>query len=135
MQLEGFVEVSEVLRSGVYALAKDGVIIYVGKSKSLYQRIYSHKHVAKRASQGKSIPDWLPIKGFTFDQVFVRVCHVDQLDALEAEMINLYKPKYNSKLKNNAAPPPPTTINIRGLQLNLNASPPAPKTEGPIRRL
>lgn len=97
--LEGWVDASAVLRAGVYALVKNGVVIYVGKSKTLYQRIYAHRHTARNASRGKKIPDWLPTKGFVFDQVFVRPCALEALDALEAEMIERYKPRYNQSLK------------------------------------
>lgn len=97
--LDGFTEVSPILRAGVYALVKAGVVIYVGKSKSLYQRIYAHRTTAQRKARGKEIPSWLPAKGFVFDQVFVRTCSLEDLDRLEAEMINLYKPRYNESLK------------------------------------
>ena len=100
VRLDGFTDVSDVLRAGVYALVKAGVVIYVGKSKSLYQRIYAHRHTAKNAAKGKPIPSWLPIKGFVFDQVFVCPCRLEDLDQLEAEMINRYKPRYNESLKN-----------------------------------
>ena len=43
MQLEGFTDVSTLLRAGVYALCKRGVVIYVGKSKSLYAPDWSSK--------------------------------------------------------------------------------------------
>ena len=100
MELEGFVDVSAVLQAGVYALAKRGVVIYVGKSKSMYSRIYTHRNLARRGSRGQKIPSWLPVKGFTFDEVFVFPCHVDKIDEVEAAMVNRYKPKYNMSLKN-----------------------------------
>lgn len=100
VELVGFVDVSVVLQSGVYALVKKGVVIYVGKAKRLEARISAHRSVARTAARGKTIPHWMPIKGFVFDQIFVRHCHVDDLDRLEHEMINLYKPRYNQSLKN-----------------------------------
>ena len=95
-ELKGFVEVSEVLRSGVYALALKGVVVYVGKSKCMLARVEAHRGLFRRKA-----PSWMPIKGVQFDQVFVRPCPVAMLDALEAEMINLYKPSLNERLKTN----------------------------------
>lgn len=125
--LEGFTDVSLLLRAGVYALCKRGVVIYVGKSKSLYSRIYTHKHFANRGAKGRKIPDWLPVKGIQFDEVFIRPCVLEDLDKLEYEMVNLYKPRYNQSLKNNLKAPL-TTIFVAGVQLNLSA-PPRPQVE------
>lgn len=126
MQLEGFTDVSHLLRAGVYALCKRGVVIYVGKSKSLYSRIYTHKHFANRGAKGRAIPSWLPIKGIQFDEVFIRPCSLEALDSLEHEMINLYKPKYNQSLKNGLKVQGPITLNIGGVLLQMN-SPPLPQ--------
>ena len=119
MQLEGFVEVSAILRSGVYALVRNGVVIYVGQSKSMYQRIYSHRTTANRAARGKKIPTWMPIKGFVFDEVWVMPVHVDRLDEVEAEMINRYKPKFNESLKTRHPTKLPTELVINGQAVKL----------------
>jgi hypothetical protein len=126
MQLSDFLDISPILRCGVYALCKRGVVIYVGKSKSLYSRIYTHKHFANRGAKGRPIPDWLPIKGIQFDEVFIRPCLIDDLDRLEREMINLYKPRYNQSLKNNLRVAIPSTFSVGGVQLNV---PPRPQIE------
>ena len=120
MQLEGFSDVTPLLRSGVYALAKRGVIIYVGKAKNLYSRIYTHKHFANRGAKGQKIPSWLPIRGFVFDQVFVFPCRVDLLDSVEAEMVNKYKPKYNVSLKNGLKIKAPISLVINGVTVVMN---------------
>lgn len=109
--MAGFVEVSGVLLSGVYALVSKGQVIYVGQSKSLYQRIYAHRTRARRIAKGDRLPDWITAKAFVFDQVFIRPCPLDQLNALEAEMINRYKPKFNQSLKTPVKP----TLNLREL--------------------
>jgi len=120
VKLEGFAEVSEILKAGVYALVKNGVVIYVGKSRSLYARIYTHRTTAQRKAKGKTIPTWLPAKGFVFDQVFVKTCRLEELDELERSMINLYKPRYNESLKTNRPISVPTTISVNGFTLGLN---------------
>lgn len=103
-KLHGFDEVSGLLQCGVYALASKGTVIYVGKSKSLYQRIYAHRTRAKRTAKGHKLPDWVTARAFVFDQVFIRPCHPDQMDALEVEMIERYKPRFNVSLKTTARP-------------------------------
>lgn len=130
MTLDGFTDVSDVLTVGVYALVKRGTVIYVGKSKSLYQRIYAHRHTANRAAKGKPIPSWLPIKGFVFDQIFVRTCRIEELDSLEAAMIETYKPRYNESLKSHVKVTQPVTLRIGAFALELNA-----KSVEPVRRI
>ena len=129
LELEGFSDVTSLLRSGVYALAKRGVVIYVGKSKSLYSRIYTHKHFGNRVAKGKAIPSWLPVKGIQFDEVHIRSCSLEALDALEREMIDRYRPRYNIAMKNNLAARPAFPLTIRGVALTLNESPPRPQVE------
>jgi excinuclease UvrABC nuclease subunit len=133
LTLEGFENCTTLLRSGIYVLIKRGVVIYVGKSKSLYSRIYTHKHFANRGAKGKAIPAWLPVKGMQFDEVHIRYVHVDDLDRVEAETINRYKPHYNTNLKNGLKVRTPIALNIGGVILALNESPPRPQI-GIMRR-
>lgn len=123
VDLEGFADVSWILKSGVYALLKNGVVIYIGQSKGMISRIYTHKTAWGAKSRGKPSPDWMPTKGILFDEVWVRPCSLDVLDELEREMIDLYKPKFNTRLK----PPGPikalTTLTIRNFAVALNRKP------------
>lgn len=96
--LEGFIEVTPVLRSAVYALVRDGVVVYIGQaSKAAIARIEAHRSNWGR----KRLPAWMPasLRGVLFDQVFVLPCPTDKLDEVEATMINLYKPRYNIRVK------------------------------------
>lgn len=115
MELSGFISVSEVLKSGVYALVHHGVVVYVGKSKTMLARIYTH-----RAQWGKKSMPWLPVKGILFDEVFVRPCPLHLLDALEYDMINLYKPRHNIQLKHFGKSTAPVELVINGITLHLN---------------
>jgi len=121
LALDGFVEVSPMLQCAVYALAKDGVVIYVGQSKKPLARIAAHRAQLGR----KSTPDWMPIRGIAFDQIFLRPCRPEDLNALEAEMINLYKPRLNVRVKNRL--PIASAFNLRmgdfTLQINRPTSP------------
>lgn len=130
LALEDFTDASLILRAGVYALCHRGVVIYVGKTKSMLTRIYTHKNMwsAKRR-KGVSIPSWLPVPGIMFDQIFIRPCAVEALDSLEAAMINKYKPRYNINLKNNLKVAAPIHLIVNGVTLGLNA----PQVE-PIER-
>lgn len=130
--LEGFENATTILRSGIYILVKRGVVIYIGKSKNLYSRIYTHKHFANRAAKGQKIPAWLPVKGMQFDEVHIRYVHVDQLDAEESAAINKYKPHYNTNLKNGLKVKAPISLSIGGEVIQLNA-PPRPQS-GILRR-
>lgn len=118
--MEGFVEVSAILRTGVYALVKDGTVVYVGKAKAMLQRVYAHKNLY--ASRSKK-PDWMPIKGILFDEVWVRPCRQDLVDELEREMINLYKPRYNKLLKTPGKTLAEIPLVVGGVSLRLNAEP------------
>ena len=132
LRLEGFEDVSTLLRSGVYVLCRKGVVIYVGKAKGIYSRIYTHKNFANRAAKGLKLPSWLPVTGLQFDQVFIRYVHVDQLDAVEAEMVNRYKPHYNTNLKNGLKVGP-ISVTINGVVIQTNAAP-RPQSGMSLRR-
>jgi hypothetical protein len=126
--LEGFIDVTPVLRCGVYALVRDGVVVYVGQGKKMVARVEAHRSNWGR----KSTPAWMPVslRGVLFDQVFVLPCRVEDLNRIEAAMIDLYKPKFNVKLK---APTPitvvPLALRINGLDVPLNYAKATPKFE------
>jgi len=123
--LEGFVDVSAILRCGVYALVREGVVVYVGQSKKMLARVSAHKSNWGR----KSVPAWMPVslRGVLFDQVFVLPCRVEQLDTIERAMIDLYKPKYNIAHK------APTAITSVALNLEINGHT-IPLNHRPIQR-
>lgn len=120
--IEGFIEVTTILRCGVYALVRDGAVVYVGQSKRMLSRIEAHRSQWARSTKA---PDWLPIKGILFDQVFIRPCRVEDLNTIERQLIDLYKPRFNVKLK---APTPTTTPMVMtlpcGTTIPLNHRPP-----------
>lgn len=131
MQLDGFQEVSQVLRAGVYALCHRGQVVYVGKAKTLLSRVAAHRSMWGKARRGQAIPDWIPIKGILFDECFIRTCRTDQLDALEREMINKYKPKFNILLKTGEKITAPIALTVNGISIDLNQ----PATGGLERRV
>jgi excinuclease UvrABC nuclease subunit len=94
--LEGFINTSAMLKPGVYALVREGVVVYVGQSKKPLSRVEAHRSLGSRKS---AAPGWLPIKGIIFDEVHVLPCRIEDLDRVERAMIDLYKPRFNCKLK------------------------------------
>lgn len=126
LALNDFTDISDSLRCGVYALCTKGVVIYVGKSKKMLGRINSHRSAWADKRKGKAeswIAERLGIPGLLFDQVFVRPCRPDELDSLESQMINLYKPRYNVQLKTAQKIAVPHTISINGISIPLCAKP------------
>lgn len=114
--LEGFIEVSPMLKPAVYALLREGVVVYVGQSKKPLSRIEAHRSNWGR----KSTPAWMPasLKGILFDQVYILPTRIEDLDRVEKAIIELYKPRYNIKLKS------PTPVAIA--HLFTNPQPPTP---------
>lgn len=126
--LEGFINVSAILRCGIYALVREGVVVYVGQSKKMLARVSAHKSNWGR----KAMPAWMPasLRGVLFDEVHVLPCRVEDLDRLERALIDLYKPKYNIALK---APTlittTPLNLQINGTTIPLNHARPTPRFE------
>lgn len=124
LRLEGFAEVSEVLSAGVYALCRKGVVLYVGKSKKPLARINAHRR--KWIDKRKRVPladQYFSGPALLFDQVFIRPCKIEDLDKLETEMINLYKPRYNTQLKKPGRVTQEVTLTVRGIPLVFNKKP------------
>jgi len=122
MRLEGFAEVSGILRSGVYALCAKGQVIYVGKSKSMIARINAHRRawIDKRKG-GSWLTESLGIPALLFDEIHIRPVPPQALAEVEAEMINLYKPRYNVQLKTSQKVRAPINITVSGVAIALNA--------------
>src|SRR5260221_6238102 len=117
--VEGFINMPSMLRPGIYALVGEGVVVYIGQSKKPLSRVEAHRSLWGR-KQRSSAPGWLPIKAILFDEVHVLPCRVEDLDIVERAMIDLYKPKYNMKLK---TPHPVSTefnITIDGFTVPFN---------------
>lgn len=124
--LEGFINASALLKPGIYALLKEGVVVYIGQSVRPLSRIEAHRSLWGR----KKPPGWLPIKAILFDEVHVLSCKVEDLDRLERALIDLYKPKYNVKLKTPNATLTELVIKLpNGAEVPFNQRPVTPKFE------
>ena len=121
MRLDGFTEVSDVLRSGVYALVAKGQVIYVGKSKAMLARIGAHRRAWIDKRKGKAwLTESLGIPGLLFDEVHICPTPLHLLDQIEREMIDRYKPRYNIQLKTSQKIAAPIAITVAGIALTLN---------------
>jgi len=71
--VDGFVEISAVLRAGVYLLMHHERVVYVGKAKVMLGRLYKHR-VAWGSKKRTPITGAIPAKGMLFDRVLIRPC-------------------------------------------------------------
>lgn len=122
MEIEGFVDATPVLMGGVYILIHRGEVVYVGKAKRMLNRLAAHLSV-RSAQRKEKVPYWLPIQGIYYDRVLIRPEHPDRIDALERSMIDIYKPRYNTRLKYPGPITAPFSIQIAGMAIPFNHSP------------
>lgn len=98
MEGSDFSDVTALLGPGVYVLTRFGRVVYVGQSRKLLTRLYSHKNVLERHLKGKPLlRRWgqkLP-QVIHFDAVWIRPCKIEELAALEAHYISRWLPQYN----------------------------------------
>jgi len=97
---DDFEDASLILCVGVYALVYNGVVVYVGQSRKMLSRIYTHRTLC-----GKRKPPQVKTRGIRFEEVWIRRCRVEDLDRIEKEMIQKYRPRYNVFLKAGAEMP------------------------------
>jgi len=93
MEDDGFIDVSIILSSAVYALLYRGRVQYIGISKNPLRRIPNHYP----AKDGKRHTPNGTLLGFLFDQIMIMPCKYVDLEAKEIEMIQKYHPEFNVK--------------------------------------
>jgi len=102
MPEEQWWDVSVLMRWGVYLLMWRGEIVYVGQSVKLSARVNTHIY-----SKGKKRTQMLggrQITGPVFDKVMVMFVPKEDLNRVEKELIERYKPRYNERHKNMPIP-------------------------------
>lgn len=123
MNLEGFTSAGDILRSGVYALCAKGVVIYVGKSRSMIARINAHRKAWIDKKKGQAwLSEQLGIPGLLFDEIHIRPTPLHLLDEVEREMIDKYKPRYNTQLTTSGKIKAPITLTIGGVAIAMNVA-------------
>lgn len=125
--MDGFVDVSAMLRRGVYILLHQGVVVYVGQASLMLGRTYSHR-VAWGTKKRKPQTAVIPAKGMLFDQIMVRPCQLSEANALEIELIKRYRPRHNIQHKT-SIPPELTGLVARIVASRGGVVPPSPRIE------
>lgn len=130
MKLDGFTDCSSILSGGIYVLKFRKQIVYIGQSKCILSRVYTH-----RTNRGQKKPMWVKAmaRGILFDQILMLPVKPEDRNSLEAKLIAYYKPKYNIQLKNPVDAPKLSLPPLSALVGNI-IPPPAPKSEVFVRR-
>ena len=107
------IDISDVLRSGVYILHLHGRPVYVGRAKCI---------LAALANQTfrNSAPAWLPGRVMRFDRIEIIPCGPDRSAALVPALIAMHQPIHNLEPKSGVEggpltpqPPPPRSASDR----------------------
>jgi hypothetical protein len=88
---EKAIDVSCILKPGVYKLIYDDEIVFIGRAKCMLSVIASHRAMAV----GQRMPEWFPIKGIRFNDFAVWPMSFDKTLAVMNELIAIHKPKHN----------------------------------------
>jgi excinuclease UvrABC nuclease subunit len=120
--MDGFIDASCVMDSGVYMLLAKGRVVYIGQAQSMLLRLYTHYH-AKRTHGKRPNKKWMG-----FDEIYIKPCGVHELDGLEQELILRYSPKYNIQHRSSIP------FDMRALIDSILVQPKVHPTIGPILR-
>lgn len=98
---------------GVYALLRDGKVVYVGQSLNVFARVATHWNNLRRALRGKRVSSgtWQHVV-VNFNEVRFKRCSEGDLDAEELKLIQRYIPQHNHLMKR---PVNPLADKIAGL--------------------
>ena len=85
---------------GVYALLRDGKVVYVGQSLNVFARVATHWNNLRRALRGKRVSSgtWQDVV-VNFNEVRFKRCAEGDLDAEELKLIQRYIPQHNHLMK------------------------------------
>ena len=93
--MEGFADLTCLLKPCVYALKHRGQVVYVGRSRKALSRLYTHANAENARRKGYATMHYYHKLGFRFDEIWVRECGVKDAEQVEKEMIHKYMPKHN----------------------------------------
>lgn len=135
LNMDSFVDMSEMLLPAIYALLHHGKVVYIGQSVKPLGRIHNHKVLWAK----KKAP-WLKgssasVRGVLFDEFWLRPCRIEELDQVEGDMILKYKPKHNIQAgKYTTVPPEMQNIVERIVAAKLGVVQPRTETGPRIER-
>lgn len=84
------IDVSEVLKAGVYVLRRQHRVVFVGYAGSMISLVNAHRYYAH-----KHVEPWIPIIGIEFDSASVIPCGPDRAKSILADLIAEHDPIYN----------------------------------------
>lgn len=115
---EGFGTQLECRCVAIYALISRGEVVYVGQSKNVYHRLGQHFTTRRRNRGGngstKIGSTYANVVLFDFDEVLLRYCYLDELDRIELDVIERYRPRFNVAIR---------PVMPAGIKLNLHDIP------------
>ena len=76
----------------------DGMALYIGASINVRRRIISHLQSFSRGENTDILQNYVHENGRAFEIHILRFCTSAELGILEAEYINLYKPRLNQRI-------------------------------------
>jgi excinuclease UvrABC nuclease subunit len=122
------INVSSLLKPGVFLLLRGERVAYVGKAKCILAALANHT-IRNRTA----LPAWFPVQRIPFDGIEIIPCDTTRAAALATALISLYKPVHNRSLKPGQGDPleiviPPHTIHPASFSS-------APDTLTRVRRL
>lgn len=113
--VNGLVDISDILRPGVFLLHNHGRIVYIGKAKCLLAGIAVY-----RAINRAKLPSWVTLHRIQFDRVEIIPCDTTRAIELQRALVSMHDP-----IHNRTRPEPTPSISI----------PPSSHPSQPLRRL
>ena len=89
--VDNWVNISDLLKPGVYSLLWRGKIVFIGKAKCLLVALAAHRAVCS----GPRLPEWFPTKRVQFDGMQVIPCASDRAALLLPALIAMHQPTHN----------------------------------------
>lgn len=114
--LPGAINISGILRPGVYILHHHSRVVYIGKARCLLAAICNHRLALTSATLARLFPH----RRIPFDGIEIIPCAADRAIPLAAALITLHQPRYNLH------PPRPLPTPVG---LDRPPSPPTPPHE------
>ena len=84
------INVSDLLRPGVYLLRHGERVVYIGKAKCILAALTNH--VIRNRTR---LPTWVPIPVIHFDGIEIIPCDQHRAIALQASLIEIHSPTHN----------------------------------------
>lgn len=115
------IDVSALLRPGVFLLWAHNRVTYVGKARCLLAGIAVHQAI------NRDLPSWVPLHRIRFDKIEIIPCDTTRATALALALIELHNPLHNRPRPTRSEPNPNPTSHV--------PSPSPSPTHQPIRRI